>query len=84
MKGAQVFSKIDLKSRYHQLHIKEEEIHKTMFQTHYVHYEFIVVPFILTNASTTFMCLMNNVFHQYLDKFVLVFLDDILVYSQDE
>lgn len=83
MKGARVFSKIDLRYGYHQLYIKEEDIHKTTFQTRYGHYGFTVVPFSLTNAPNTFMCLMNNVFHKYLDK-LLVFLDDILIYSQNE
>ena len=84
MKGAQVFSKIDLRSEYHQLRIKEEYIHKTTFWTHYDHYEFTMVPFSLTNVPTTFMCWMNSVLNKYLDEFVLVFLDDILVYSQNE
>jgi hypothetical protein len=79
-----IFSNIDLKSGYHQVRIKYEDISKIVFKTSYGHYEFTVVPFGLSNAPIVFMCLMNDVFREYLDKFVIVFLDDILVYSKSE
>lgn len=82
LQGAQIFSKIDLRSRYGKLKIKNEHIFKTTFRTRIGHYEFFVMPFRLTNAPAAFMDLMNRVFHDYLDYFVIVFIDDILVYSE--
>jgi len=82
LKGAKVFSKIDLRLGYYQMRIKGQDVPKTAFRTHYGHFEFLVLPFGLTNAPTLFMDLMNRVFQPYLDKFVVVFIDDILVSSK--
>ena len=82
LQGASYFSKIDLRVGYHQLRARDQEIQKTTFQTRYGHFEFLVMPFGLTNAPTMFMALMNRVFAPCLDKFIIVFIDDILVYSK--
>ena len=79
--GSRVYYEIDLRSGYHQLRVRENDVSKTAFRTRYAHYEFLVMPFRLTNAPAAFMDLMNRVFSTYLDKFVIIFIDDILVYS---
>ena len=82
--GAIFFSKIDLRSGYHEVQVKDEDIHKITFWTRYGYYEFLVIPFGLKYAPATFMNMINNVLSKFLDKFVLVFIDDILVYSKNE
>jgi hypothetical protein len=84
LRGACVLSKIDLRSEYHQLKIRECDIPKTTFVSRYGPYEYTVMSFGLTNAPTYFMYLMNKVFMEYLDKFIMVFIDDILIYSRSE
>jgi hypothetical protein len=84
LRGTKIFLKTDLRSGYHWIRIKDEDINKTTFRTRYGHYEFVAVPFLLTNVLATLMCVMNEIFRNYLDKFVIVFLDDILIYSKLE
>ena len=81
LKRARVYSKIDLCTGYHQLRVREADIPKTAFRTQYGHFKFIVMPFRLTNAPTSFIYLMHRVFQPYLDQFVVVFVNNILIYS---
>jgi hypothetical protein len=83
MRGARVFSKIDLRSSYHQMKIRPSNIPKTTFSTHYGLYEFTVMSFGLTNAPAYFMNLMNKVFMKYLDMFIMVFIDEVLICFQE-
>ena len=83
LKGASMFSKIELCLGYHKLRIKESNVPKTTFRKRYGHYEFLVIPFGLTNALAAFTNLMNWVFHYYLDQFFIIFIDEILIYSLD-
>ena len=82
LRGARVYSKKNLRTGYHQLRVRDTDIPKAVFRTHYGHFEFTVMPFGLMNAPVAFMDLMHRVFQPYLDQFVVVFVDDILIYSQ--
>ena len=84
LRGARVYSEIDLRTGYHQLRVRDTDIPKTAFRTHYRHFEFTVMPFRLINVPTSFIDLMHRIFQTYLDQFVVVFVDDILIYSQSE
>ncbi|GKE04723.1 putative reverse transcriptase domain-containing protein [Tanacetum coccineum] len=84
LQGSSVYSKIDLRSGYHQLRVSDKDIPKTAFRTRYENYKFQVMPFGLTNALTVFMDLINRVCKPYLDKFAIVFIDDILIYSRNK
>ena len=84
LKGASIFLKIDLLFGYHQLRIKDADVHKTTFRTRYGHYEFLVILFGLTNALVAFIDIMNRIFQLHVDQFIVVFIDNILLYSKDQ